>query len=276
MKKKSPINFYRYSRLAFYIAWALLLIGAGSFINILLTESSLSPSLSSRGFEEFFRLFGGPLSFLGASLVLFAAWLTLVRTENTQTQIDLLGQNNRFNNYYKHIEQFKSEFNEAPFMTRWFSLTGWKPQRVYMSIYREFYYQHPLDFAPKINPRTRKTIDEFLKKLEQSTLNKTIFQLNESSDLVPLVNLSTSFGDSFKDLLNHLVERDSHGLLQRFKERGLQEPESSDLREKFNSLNTVFLLYTLFCSLLVFDGEGEPDLPNVTPSYNRARAPLGI
>lgn len=278
MKPISSKNFRLYTNVTFVAGAVILMVGLISFTWILFTQSTMKPCMSSEGFEEFFKLFKGPLSFLGASVILLAAWLTLVRIEQTQTQIDLLGQNNRFNNYYKHIQEFTDQLQSEPFLTRFFSITGSRSQRIYLAIYREFYYRHPLDFKPRINDNSLEIINRFLVSLTGSSLNRERFDFASASptELELILAPTAAFGERFKELVHIIIQKDTASLTQRLKERNIAKPETDSIIRKFELLNKVHWMYRLFSSLLVFDGADDPNLAKVITNFELARGPLGI
>lgn len=272
------IKYKLYAKVAFVTAILLFSVGVISFCFILVKEGSLSFDISSFGFVQFFRLFNGPLSFLATSLVVFAAWLTLVRTAQTEQQLELLSENNKFNNYYKHIKEFTDQFQNDPFMFRWFSMTGTKPPGITLVIYREFYYRHPLNFAPRINDRVYTVVFNFLFRLQASSLNKKSFQYEtcNNDELTSVLRTTDPLGETFKNIIHVVVDRDSKSLLARLKEKGFNEPAQIEARMKFESLVTIYWLYKIFSSLLQFDGKDDPNLTTVLSNYDNARAPLGV
>lgn len=68
--------------------------------------SAYSFDPSTKGFSVFLKIYEFPIKLATASVVLFGLWLTIERMKQTDKQIESIVSNNRFNNFYKHREEF--------------------------------------------------------------------------------------------------------------------------------------------------------------------------
>lgn len=117
----------------------------------------------------------------GVTIAIFIIWLTLhrmVQTDErirlTQKQLELIDQNNRFNNYYKHQEQFAEFLNNTIIKDLLTSANIGLPLR---NIYKEIYYDNYKDFKPNINENSNKIISLFLNTVKNSEMNKYSFNM---------------------------------------------------------------------------------------------------
>jgi len=64
--------------------------------------------ISASGFNELLSIFKAPITLLGFFAALLALFATNHRSEQNKEAMELTASQNRFSNYYKHIEEYKS------------------------------------------------------------------------------------------------------------------------------------------------------------------------
>lgn len=112
--------------------------------------SQIQLDFSQEGFTFFFDLFDFPVKLLTAGAVLFGLWLTIERMKQTEKQIDSIVSNNRFNNFYKHKEEFVNFMLNRQVFTQFPSNKHANIKNYTVMIYNLAYSTNPEEFSGKI------------------------------------------------------------------------------------------------------------------------------
>ena len=200
-------------------------------------------------------------------------------TQRSQRQLrlnsDLIADNNKFNNYYKHIQEFTAQFKEHPLIQTWKIMSRGDAQKELLLLYREFYYTHPLDFEPRMNQEMRALIEQFVKELTISKLNSGGYDI-ESPDEDKFPTLMLRHRDPLRRMITLINSKQSQTLRARLQEKGVPEANWDGLRTKFVDLNTTYWSHLFFLSLLAFDGTETHDFTQVSVNYEISRVKLSV
>ena len=113
MKSK---NFKIISEILLAISIFLFIAFILSTVFICINQPSLSIQLNSAGFTNFLKIYSPSLQIGTSAIVFFTLWLTFERMNQTEKQLNLNQENVKFNNYYRHKEEFSAFLNRMPFL----------------------------------------------------------------------------------------------------------------------------------------------------------------
>jgi len=142
----------------------------------------------SKAYKHFFELFDPSIKFSAAWLATTAIWLTLRRIKQAD-------ENNRFNNYLKHREEFRSQLRAHPLLNERIHKKYQGMKGFFISnLYKSFYYSSFHEFLPIMNEKQKKKSEVFLTTINKSPLNENgIDLLNIEKDtyqrIIDLVDL---------------------------------------------------------------------------------------
>src|SRR3989304_5656772 len=110
-------------RLVFLSILKYYLYGSGLLVLILFlvaiisdisSASNLYYSISSQGVKQLFEVYSTSIQLGTALLAISALILTIERMRQTRAQIEAIDHNYRFNNFYKHKEEFIKDLSKKP------------------------------------------------------------------------------------------------------------------------------------------------------------------
>lgn len=236
--------------LLIYFIGALFVL---SFFANLFEYSSLHISLKGSAITNFLYLYSTPIKIGTALFASFAIWLTMERMRQTEKQIEEITKNNRFNNFFKHREEFKKEFTNNRFFIEVKDLTERDVAFEIGLLYNLFYYQSPNLFEPHLNSESEIRIKNFLSRISNSDLDKEGYNL-EDFDLQELKKISDENFHQIKSLLTSIHSRLTPQIRKTAQE---YEENIRPLLIKFIYLNEFFWSGILYQSLFQFDGSSE-------------------
>jgi hypothetical protein len=265
----TPINYYRVSKVFLFISIAFLIVSLGSTISIIIAEFPVKLSPNSKGFENFVSYFSFPIKAFTATLATFAIWLTLERLSQTERQINEITDNNKFNNYYKHIEGFSRCISEEQLLKFLASTANQEMRSTIMIIHKHYYCDTYKDFVPRVRTEIRKQIQLFTDKLVSSPVVAEDVNLRTipTTELEPIVALID--GGASTILESAMIE------LVKLATGGHASHLGSEHR-RFELLSSLFLVNSFYMSLLAFDGNPMESSPFLGPRINQYYNDIGI
>lgn len=158
----SSPNLIRFQSLLSLCISIIIIFALFSFATIYAT-SALEPDLSSNGWKHFTDLFDFPLKALAIVILLFTIWVTLERTIMTDRSIDVMTENNKFNNFFTHRKEFSQYFLESEIISILVNSSQRSAQEIINQLYAAFYTDRYQNFNPEINRGGIKLISEINK-----------------------------------------------------------------------------------------------------------------
>lgn len=160
------------SKAVFYFSLGLMTIALTSFVYTLIFISRIYIDFSSQGWNDFLDNYSPQLKIAGVGLALFALWMTTERMRQTQDQIKAITDNNRFNNFFKHREEFIKYFGSKKYIVELAKNSIELLDTHLLRIYEHFFYNTYTDFTTSLNSYARKHCYFFLNTLNDSNLNQ--------------------------------------------------------------------------------------------------------
>lgn len=247
-----------------------------------------APMFTNHGFTNLFDSYGVTFTILGFAAFLFTLWLTLERMEQTerrlttseklykqtQKQIDVMSDNNKFNNFFKHREEFLKYFIQKKYIKSIAIDADTSPEGMLIQFYDFFFYKSYNDFKPSINDDVLARTYKFIEHIGSSELNK------KEKDFCEINN------DEIEKLFKILDFRSPSISLYINKKINLKNPYSKDLngnliqpqKDKFGKISMIYFTYYISKDILLFssDYEEKVSLENFADNYEKYRYTLGI
>lgn len=243
------------TRLILGMAGLLFLLASGVAILISLTEKDLAFQWDRVGVTTFFEVFNAPIKLLAGSLAVFLAGLTLLRMEQTTNQIQILDDNNRFNNYYKHIEEFHKLMVTLPLIEEIAKATQLDSKIFTLQLHKRYYANSYEHFCPQLMDEALTEISIFFETLSTSPVVKKGTKIEELGPALP--ELTNTVDPWLKVLFEPLINKLSP--LTTFKLPFEQLPHS--IKADFQLWKLLNLLYwteSMYRFLLGFQGLEQP------------------
>ena len=173
------INKYTiFSNILITISTSLLVLSILSTIVIAYTIH-LSFSFTKEGFELLLNIYKTPINFITASLATFVIWLTLERMKQSDKQLALYSENNRFNNYFKHREEFYKYLNNTKSVLDCSNIDESTIRKSANELYSMFYNENYQNFTPELNENGKSIIKKMKNELSNSSFNALKFKFLE-------------------------------------------------------------------------------------------------
>jgi hypothetical protein len=252
----TPIYYYRISKIFLAISIALLFVSIGSVVSVIIVEFPMKLSLTSQGFENFVSYFSFSIKALTATLATFAIWLTLERLSQTERQIEAIMDNNKFNNYSKHQQEFIDYLKETSLFATLNKAEEVSP-RVYIApLYKVYYAENYVDFRPHMKDSVKRDIEVFYRKLDSSKMSTKDCKL-ESLPIDEIIEMSRIANDNVGELIEPLTENVVFRMKAKYGVAGLTNPPSplQSMITRFQCLHKIFWTIVFYKNLLAFDGE---------------------
>lgn len=264
---KARVGFIYILKYFLYGAWlTILILFLIALISDISSASKFNYSISSQGIKQLFEIYSISIQLGTALLAISALILTLERMRQTRAQIDSIDYNYRFNNFYKHREEFIKYSSKKSFIV---NLAKYSEQNLddLLITYHEMYFaQSYEEFDAKIKSYRLKEIKEYLKSLHQ---DKTLsYNLEEYIyDGKPPM--------SFNWPLEHYIETDNT-ITYLFNKYGdkLKEWEK-DCKDRLREICNLYYDYRIKSHILSFSGGGHIDMippqfiPNLVSFFRR-------
>jgi hypothetical protein len=169
------------------------------------SASKLDCSISSLGIKQLFDVYDTSIQLGTALLAITALILTLERMRQTRSQIESIDHNYRFNNFYKHKEEFIKDFSRNPLFINLTKDQNTTIDRVLSEIYQFYFYKSYDDFKPYLNQKSLSLMDQFYSKLNSSSLKNYLSSFNEITT-EELTTISNTFSEHHH-LISMFVKR---------------------------------------------------------------------
>lgn len=257
---------FRLNKLAVVIKGVLIILVFFfliSFVAAIYESCSLEFGIDTDSLGYFITLFDLPIKSGAAIIAVFAIWLTFERMKQTEKQIEEMSKNNKFNNFFKHRDEFQKEFTNNSFFSEVKEITGNDISTQVKLLYNLFYYKSPNKFIPNVNRDKKVLMEQFIEKLKVSGLDQENLKLSEY-DYEIIKNLLDEKLFILRNLTNSM-----HCSLVKFI---AQIENENDVQIKtywsrFVYLNEIFWTGKLYQSILQYDGSPEIVFNNFEISF---------
>jgi len=251
-----PKYYSRVSKLFLALSILLFLISIGSAISTIITEYPLKLSINNQGFENIVIYFSFTIRTLTATLATFVIWLTLERLSQTERQIDAIMDNNKFNNYSKHQQEFIDQLKESS-LFGYISIAENIAPRVFIApLYKTYYAESYLDFKPHMKDKIKNDIEVFYKIITSSKMSEQGCNL-ANYPIDEILEISKSASEHVEELIIPNTETIILKIKMKHGVSGIVNPSSAlqSVITRFQCLHKIFWTIAFYSSLLVFDGE---------------------
>ncbi len=239
-----------------FFKWLSFSLLTSSFVVLVLNiiaDWSFPPRIDLAGVKNLFSNFEPTIKIFTYFLGTFAIWLTLSRMFQTKEQLKIIEENNRFNNYFKHREQFVIQFKDNIFFKEFETLTKRSAEPNLLDLYYSYYYKSHHNFTPFMNKDANNLVYNFMNSVEKSKINIENFNLNEITidELIKLTSKNDSNVRKYISSMNsYLTTQMKVRLILNEVERSLTTEKIS----KFIYLNEIYWSGIFYNSLRAFDG----------------------
>jgi hypothetical protein len=252
-------------------------IGAISLCLVLKNTWSMQWSFNTEGLNNLYTLSETPIKFFVGSFAVFAAWLTLGRMEQTERQLEITTDNNKFTNYYRHTQEYLNFFMKEPIFIelKKYNALMVDPQILLLALYRQYYYATYTLFVPHCNPQMHEYINSFRTGVRDSVLNRVgvDFSKLQSNDIPSIENISDR---AFIQIVESLCRTSLPHIQRHLKTLGMPPKQINEEAVKFFSISVFFWLDSFYYSILVFDGDMGTTLDNLADNYGEYIRYLGL
>jgi len=115
----------------------------------------------NEGFKNLIIYFNSAIQVGTVLLITLTICFTIYRMNQTKAQIDQMIDNNRFNNYYKHREEFVKFFQDNKLFQKLAEAYGYTLNQLLLEYYKIYYYKRDEEFQKRIKPSTLQAIEDF-------------------------------------------------------------------------------------------------------------------
>jgi hypothetical protein len=251
-----PLYYNRTSKLFLYLSFGLFIFSITTAILVLSAEYPMSPSFNSQGFANFINIFSFPLKLLTASLATFVVWLTLERLAQTERQIDAITDNNKFNNYGKHLQDFIDHLKESSLFVCLYEEEKVTQRGVIAAVYKLYYAETYRDFKPHMKEIFRREIDGFLQELRKSKVSEVDCNL-ENTSIDEIIRISDMASEHVGELIEPLTQKVVLRIKMRYGILKTQNQQIQSIINRFQRLHKIYWTIAFYRSLLSFDGTIE-------------------
>jgi hypothetical protein len=232
-----------------FFLFALIVEGMEAFVSEF--------NITSAGLGNLFTYFDSTIKVGATLLILLTIWLTLERIKQTnkqilylEKQINSLTDNNSFNNFYRHKDEFIRALSESQSI----NLIAQKSNiriKTLLYQYHSFYYGRTYtEFKPNIKESMMVSIESFYERLKKSDVSKRKIALSDLNEL----DLSTVF-----DSHNYLFFELTRALSKLLEENPMTDPTYKKLGEieklKIDKLAAIYFTHQILIDILEFDGK---------------------
>ncbi len=237
--------------ISFIIGIVLLTISVISFI-IIANDKALVGAFSYEGFRGFFTYFEFPIKFLIGSVACLTLGVTFLRAYQTDENLKIINQNNRFNNYFKFKEEFDKHFLKSRFVSILCPEYFREPKQVVNHLFITLYGTNIQDFNFRVLDKPYNELRDSAQKAQQLLLN----------DNLPMIVLHAINGKKPEKLAgSSFVEREIRMQVGKRQKEIIEDKYAGgligikyDSSIHLNLLNT-FLQYLLLEELSYFDNQ---------------------
>ena len=224
------------------------------FLGVLITLGFvvLETWFSSAPDVEFsFENYGGTSKVIAFFIAIIAIILTVKRMQQTKVQTDVMIDNVRFNNFFKHREEFITHFSKKKYLQVIAAGAKVKTEKIFMDYYEYFFYKSYSDFRTTLNDDALLNCKGFIANLTSSILNQKLVDLRtlKREDIIwptptggfPLASITNYISNLIK--AKHYKFEDHKGV------------EANVHRFKVFSVVQAYYAYTIIADVLLFSGQ---------------------
>lgn len=225
-------------------------------------EYSRYPILfNSEGMNNLLTYYSVSIKFFTALFALIAIWVTLERLSQTdrrlvqaEKQMDLISDNNRFNNFSVHKKEFITTFKKKDYIKEYEKKINASSDSILTLIYGEVYYSTYNNFEPRINSDFKKKMMNIANKSNEFVTNNQKkelieFPLNDLQDMTSLIHFS------IKNISININKIDSHQVRIKGKiSLGIDGSDLDNLEKIYNECRILAITLDIYQELLLFDG----------------------
>lgn len=225
--------------------------------------------------KDFFTYFEFSIKFLVGAIASLTLGVTMLRAFQFDKNIEIIEDNNKFNNFFKHREEFKNRFRDDTFFKTISQLKPISIDTYLMPLYNIYYYQSYHNFKPAINVDAKEQIENFLKAIENTDLNKENYDIIkvEKSILVNISNMNNSLVRMLTDSINSV---ESPKVKQQLSLMNTPKTEIGPITTKFIYFNQLFWSISFYNSLNTFDGAMVIRCENFQINFENYRSGLSL
>lgn len=260
--------------LFFLAGGILLLIALVSFYSIT-AELNMVFSTSFQSSKDFFSYYEFPLKFLVGAIASLSLGVTMLRAYQFDKNLVIVEDNYKFNNFFKHREEFNKRFKDEIFLKTISELKSLSIDTYFIPLYNIFYYQSYHNFKPTINKEAKKQIENFLKSVEESEINKEDFDIIKIDKSI-LENISEKNNSFLRGLTNTINSRESPKFRKQLKMLNVADTDIGPTTTKFVYFNEFFWSISFYNSLNTFDGAMVVRCENFLNNFENYRSGLSL
>ena len=251
IKLKIP-SYLTISKVTFSISIFLLIISIISFFWTLITIGRFYIDISSQGWKDFLSYYSPQLKIAGIGIALFALWMTAARMKQTEDQIRSIVENNRFNNFFKHRDEFVKYISLQEFMANLARYSNLNLNDLLLSYYGIFFSRSYESFNPKLSEAKVKHIKDYLNTLNsERDLAYNLIEYISSGGHSLSISKPAEFFLETSRTFEYLSDNSSQ-----LKTWFSQNPSS---REALNELCGLYYTYRIYMTVVSFSGEKLSD-----------------
>lgn len=236
-------NYKIYSFIIISLVVGLVVFAIISIVYTALESGNVYFNIKSSGLIAFVKYYQHQLSILGISVILFTVWVTFERMRQTNKQIRIISENNRFTNYNYHREKFV-EVLSSDLVLNMLDRSGYINQKLLVNtLYYHFYYDSYKNFSPELNDDAKKQ-KEYIKVLIQRLIRDHILKFTDVDRSI-LLNINEILdGSKYSTLVNTFTE-----------EIIKQKPEPEEVKLRIRAALNLYIMIHFNKSVLSTIGE---------------------
>jgi hypothetical protein len=252
-----------------------MLLSIISAVTILFSLPLLKLNFSYEGWNNLFDIMSIPIKFSAAAFVVLAVWLTIQRVFQMDFQLRLIDDHNRFNNYFRHMEEFTKYISKDPLVSAFLQLSTADPSLVLLPFYKQYYSSDYRDFRTTVNPETKQQFTRLFDGISNSPLNNLQTNLSTvpHSVIDALIPLTT---DMMNIITSRLYQEVSPKIQGYLKTANMTMAQITNELATYEKVAHLYWSAALARSVLSFDGEVDASTDHFTKNYWEYADNLGL
>lgn len=224
------------------------------FLGVLITLGFvvLETWLSSAPDVEFsFENYGGTSKVIAFFIAAIAIILTIKRMQQTKVQTDVMIDNVKFNNFFRHKEEFITHFSKNKHLQIIAIGAKEKIVKTLMDYYEYFFYKSYLDFRTTLNDDALLNCNNFIDNINDSILSQVNIDLVQSKrgEIMGITRTGVFPTASIWSYLHNLIEEKNYTFED---QKGVLAKEH---RTNFFLILQVYYAYIIITDVLSFSGQ---------------------
>jgi hypothetical protein len=271
------MNDKRYKIPSAIIFWLQIVLLSATLISTLIiavAAKNVGLQLDGLGLRNFFLLYEIPLKLATATFAVFAIWLTLERISQTERQLDIMSDHNKFNNYYKHIDEFVKFVSEDPLVILWATVIDYDKRALLTLLYKDYYYENYRKFVPHLNPNRVTLIETFYARLLSTRLVTPNINI-ETLPIQELQTLATLIDGYCQMLIDPVTDSMSNEVQAYLGTLSLTPVQIQTEWERYKLINRIYWGSSFYMNVMAFDGKPSDRSPEFVNNYENYLSYLG-